>query len=240
MARAHLASLLWDYPRERRLYAELVEPSILRSRRPWRWWTGAVHQAPQGLESPARAEALVREAIAAEKKAHVDIYWPENGYLSNQVHLALLLGPTPEAIELPFLIGGAGARPGWTHTLLPFARERAVEHPAGYSRPRRRSGHRQPGGGARLPLRPCLGASAEPARPLAGAASRRGDASSGASEGLAALELLEGLRESQGNLSLAESGTPSPSRSPAARWLARSSSCCAVRSGPVPPMTRSR
>ena len=206
MARAHLASLLWDYPRERRLYAELVElldPSD--SRRALAMGgvaAGAVHQALQGLESPARAEVLVREAITAEQKAQVDIYWPENGYLSNQVHLALLLGPTPEAIDLlRSSLAGQRARRGWTHTLLPLLSltellstqpepdldaalaiaDEAVEHAFRYGR------------------------SWEKARTLllrSRVHFRRGDVSSGASEGLAALELLEGLRERQGNLSM--------------------------------------
>jgi hypothetical protein len=121
MARAHLAALLWDYPKERRLYGELIDkldPADPRRALAMGGMAAATTQlALQGLESRERAEQLVREALEAEERVRADAYWSENGYLSNRVHLALLLGPTPEAIELlRSALAGQLAR-GWRQPL---------------------------------------------------------------------------------------------------------------------------
>ena len=121
MARAHLAAMLWDYPKERRLYGELIDkldPADPRRALAMGGMAAATTQlALQGLESRERAERLVREALEAEERVRADAYWSENGYLSNRVHLALLLGPTPEAIALlRSALVGQLAR-GWRHPL---------------------------------------------------------------------------------------------------------------------------
>jgi len=103
-ARAHLAASVLNYPQERKLYAELVRKlSLADPRRALALGgmaTGAVHLALVGLESREAAERMVREAIAEQERLALPLYWPENGYLTSRVELALLLGPTPEAFAL--------------------------------------------------------------------------------------------------------------------------------------------
>src|SRR4029453_3286693 len=54
----------------------------------------------RGLEAPATAERLLREAIAAQEKAGRPLAYMELGYLASRVQLALLLGSTPESFAL--------------------------------------------------------------------------------------------------------------------------------------------
>lgn len=203
MARAHLAALLWDYPKERRLYGELIDkldPADPRRALAMGGMAAATTQlALQGLESRERAEQLVREALEAEERVRADAYWSENGYLSNRVHLALLLGPTPEAIELlRSALAGQLAR-GWRQplaTMLSLGEWLATQP--------------QPDLDGALGVADQAVEFAFRERGPWGLADTlllrsrirflRGEVSAGVAEGLAALELLEGLREKQGDL----------------------------------------
>jgi hypothetical protein len=206
MARAHLASMVWDYPRQRLLYGQLrdrLDPAD--ARRPLALGglaAATTYLALQGLEDPLAAERQVREAVEAQERVHADAYWQENGYLSNRVHLALLLGPTPEAIALlRSSLAGQLARPGWHNPLLPMlglgeflttqerpdldqalkVADQAVEYSFRESSPWEQA--------RSLLLRSRIHF-------------RRGEVSDGTAEGLAALELMETLRERQADLTL--------------------------------------
>ena len=102
--RAHLAASLGEHRRERALYAELLE--TLEEDDPRRpvarggLATATVHLAMQRLESPTTAERLLREAIVEQERAGVALRYVEIGYLPSRVHLAMLLGPVPEAFSL--------------------------------------------------------------------------------------------------------------------------------------------
>jgi hypothetical protein len=206
MARAHLAAMVWDYPKQRQLYGELrdrLDPSDVR--RPLALGgvaAASAHLALQGLEDPARAERLLREAIAAEERIHADAYWQENGYLSNQVHLALLLGPTPEAIGLlRSALAGQLARKGWHNPLLPMLSLgeslATQEHPE----------LEQAAGVADQAVEYSFRESSpwEQARSLLLRSRihfRQGEVSDGVADGLAALDLMEGLRDRQADVSV--------------------------------------
>ena len=103
-AQAHLAAKLGEHRRQRALYMELLEtldaddprrPAALGGHA-----TAVVHLAMQRLESPAKAEQLLREAIAEQERAGVSLRYAELGYLASRTQLAMLLGPTPEAFSI--------------------------------------------------------------------------------------------------------------------------------------------
>ena len=206
MARAHLAAMVWDYPKQRQLYGELrdrLEPSDQKRALALGGVAAAsAHLALQGLEDPSKAERLLQEAIAAEERIHVDAYWQENGYLSNRVHLALLLGPTPEAIALlRSTVAAQLARKGWNNPLLPLlslgeslatqehpeldgalaAADQAVEYSF------RESSHWEQARSLLLRSRIHF---------------RRQEVSDGVADGLASLDLMEGLRDRQADVSV--------------------------------------
>jgi len=103
-AQAHLAATLGEHRRQRALYVELLQTlEVDDPRRPEALGghaAAAVHLAMQRLESPATAERLVREAIAEQQRAGVSLRYAELGYLASRTQLAMLLGPTPEAISI--------------------------------------------------------------------------------------------------------------------------------------------
>ena len=103
-AQAHQAAKLGEHWRQRALYAELLQtleaddpgrPAALGGQA-----AAVVHLAMQRLESPATAERLLREAIAEQERAGIALRYAEVGYLASRTQLALLLGPTPEAFSL--------------------------------------------------------------------------------------------------------------------------------------------
>jgi len=117
-ARAHLSALLRDYERQRTLYGELLEKLSPGDPRRASVMGGeaaaAVHLALRGSENREVAERLVREALAAEERLGLPIYYQENGYLASRTHLALLLGPTQEGIALArSALAGQLARGPW-------------------------------------------------------------------------------------------------------------------------------
>jgi CHAT domain-containing protein len=58
------------------------------------------HLALRGLESPAAAERLLREAIELQERAGLPVLSARTGYLAARVQLAILLGPTAESLSL--------------------------------------------------------------------------------------------------------------------------------------------
>ncbi|HZW89025.1 MAG TPA: CHAT domain-containing protein, partial [Myxococcaceae bacterium] len=103
-AQAHLAAKLGEHRRQRALYMELLETLDADDpRRPAALGGHAaavVHLAMQRLESPPKAEQLLREAIAEQERAGVPLRYVELGYLASRTQLAMLLGPTPEAFSI--------------------------------------------------------------------------------------------------------------------------------------------
>ena len=103
-ARAHLAALMLDHPRQRRLYAELLD--VLDADDPRRpaalggLAAATVNLALQRLERRDVAERIARQAIAEQEHAGVALLSVDTGYLASRVELALLLGPTPESFAL--------------------------------------------------------------------------------------------------------------------------------------------
>jgi CHAT domain-containing protein len=68
------------------------------------------------VESEEKAEQLVRSALALQERVGLALWYPEIGYLPSRLHLALLLGPTPESFDLVrSALLGYRARPGWTN-----------------------------------------------------------------------------------------------------------------------------
>ena len=123
-AQAHLAANLGEFRRQRALYAELLNtldaddprrPAALGGQA-----SAVVHLAMQRLESPALAERLLREAIAEQEEANVSLRYAEIGYLASRTQLAMLLGPTPEALSiLRSALDGHLARKSYSTPLYP-------------------------------------------------------------------------------------------------------------------------
>jgi CHAT domain-containing protein len=118
-ARAHRAVLIRDYARERELYGELLE--LLGPGDPRRALalggraSASATLALQGLESTAEAERLVREALRELDRSGFPLYYPDLGALPTRIQLALLLGPTPESFALlQSALAGYRARGRWT------------------------------------------------------------------------------------------------------------------------------
>jgi hypothetical protein len=103
-ARAHLAARLQNRPRQRALYAELIDTLDADDpRRPAALGglaAATVHLATQRLESRETAERLLRQAIAEQERAGIPLLYVETGYLASRVQLAMLLGPTVESFSL--------------------------------------------------------------------------------------------------------------------------------------------
>lgn len=134
-ARAHLAAVVRDHATQRSLYGELV--ATLDPGDPQRavafggMAAGAVHLALAGLESRESAERLIREALAAQEHVGIPVKYVESGYLPARVHLALLLGPTPEAFSLlRSALAGHRAFPRWSTPRLTLSEFLATaDHP---------------------------------------------------------------------------------------------------------------
>ncbi len=62
--------------------------------------SAVAHLALRGLESPAVAERLLREAIELQERAGLPVLSARTGYLAARVQLAILLGPTAESLSL--------------------------------------------------------------------------------------------------------------------------------------------
>jgi hypothetical protein len=123
-AQAHLAASLGEFRRQRALYVELLQtldaddprrPAALGGEA-----SAVVHLAMQRQESPALAERLLRNAIAEQQKANIPLRYAEIGYLASQTQLAMLLGPTPEALSiLRSALDGHLARKSYSTPLYP-------------------------------------------------------------------------------------------------------------------------
>ena len=123
-ARAHLAWMVRDYGRERELYRELLDALAAEDPRRAVALGGraaaSAHLALQGLESREAAERLVREALAEEERVGVTIWSQEIGALPTRVQLALLLGPTSESFGLLYATLDDYRRRGrWTAPIYP-------------------------------------------------------------------------------------------------------------------------
>ena len=118
--RAHLAGHLHDYQRQYALYAGLLEKN-----EPGSWQSmvvlggmgGAASElAARGAFDRARAEQLLRQALAAEERLGFWLSSSDSGALATRVRLALLLGPTDEAMELlRAALAGQLSRKGWSY-----------------------------------------------------------------------------------------------------------------------------
>ncbi len=200
-ARAHLATLLLDYARQRTLYAELHQALDLDDpRRPVALGglaAATVHLALQRLESRETAERLVRQAIAEQERAGLPLLYRETGYLASRMQLALLLGPTEESFSLlRSTLAAQLARSSWRTPLYP--RLTLAELLATAEPPRLEEAMQVAQDAVEGAFQ--LGGDFEQARALVLRSRmrfRRGELSLGLADGLAALDHAERLREHQ-------------------------------------------
>jgi CHAT domain-containing protein len=202
-ARAHRAFMVRDYAQERELYRQLLDLVLPEDPRRAVALGGraaaSAHLALQGLESRAAAERLVREALAAEERAGVPLWYQDIGTLPSRVQLALLLGPTPESFGLlRSVLGDYRARERWTSPMFP---QLALAELLALAQPAR--------------LEEALGVADEAVQDAFRVGNyeqvrsllmrsrlrlRLGQFSLGRSDGLAALDRAEQLREHQGDI----------------------------------------
>ncbi len=116
--RTHLAGLLHDYQRQYGLFAGLLEKNAPGS------WQGmvalggmggaAAELAARGVFDRTQAEKYLRQALAEEERLGFWLSSSDNGALATRVRLALLLGPTDEAMELlQSTLSAHLSRKGW-------------------------------------------------------------------------------------------------------------------------------
>jgi CHAT domain-containing protein len=118
--RAHLAGHLHDYQRQYGLYAGLLEKNAPGS---WQRMVAlggmggaAAELAARGAFDRTRAEADLRQALAEEERLGFWLSSSDSGALATRVRLALLLGPTDEAMELlRATLSGQLSRKGWSY-----------------------------------------------------------------------------------------------------------------------------
>jgi CHAT domain-containing protein len=118
--RTHLAGFLQDYRRQYELYSDL-----LRQGEPGSWKSavalgGMAHAAAslaaRGSFDRIQAEELLRRALAEEERSGFNLSDSDSGALATRVHLALLLGPTDEAMELlRGTLSAQTSRKGWNY-----------------------------------------------------------------------------------------------------------------------------
>jgi len=118
--RAHLAGHLHDYQLQQALYAGLLsknEPGSWQSMVALGGMGGAAASlAGQGLFEREKAEALLRQALGEEVRLGFDLSAVDAGALATRVRLALLLGPTDEAMDLlQAALVGQVSRKGWNY-----------------------------------------------------------------------------------------------------------------------------
>jgi hypothetical protein len=120
--RAFVAGVLRALEEKLALYSAMVESSPAGSPQHAAGLGGqasaAAALALRGTFDRSEAEQLLRQAIAAQDRTglEVSLIDPAAGSLASRVHLALLLGPTAEALALlDEVLAAHQARPGWSY-----------------------------------------------------------------------------------------------------------------------------
>jgi len=136
--RAHLAGHLHDYQRKYGLYAGLLEKNGPGS---WQRMVAlggmggaAAELAARGAFDRTQAEQLLREALAEEERLGFWLSTSDAGALATRARLALLLGPTDEAMDLlRTALEAQLSRKGWSyayHSRWLLARYTVERNPA--------------------------------------------------------------------------------------------------------------